>query len=547
MDHKRRRKKMKTSTIIKIVVAVVLVGAILTGVILYFRDQVKSKYSSTSDSDIKSASVESSSISTTVYGTGRLTDDNTKTQYVPDGVTVTEVKVETGDKVTEGQELALVNLSTVMTAMSETQASIDALDKQLKTAAEDEIDSTIKSTVAGRIKKVFVAAGDDVSSAMVENSALILMSVDGYMAVDVESKTLNVGDKVSVVTSNSKKYTGTVDSKTGNKVTVVITDDGTKFGDEVTVSNTDGTQIGTGTLYIHDEFAIVGFAGTVKSISVSENQKVSSGKTLITLSNTSYTANYDKILSQRKELESTLLSLVEIYRNGSILADYEGTVRTVPTTEDEESSDEATNYFGITPDKTMSISVSIDETDILSLSVGQKVDVTVESVGDDTFEGEITAIDKTGTSSDGVTTFTATVQIEKVDGMLSGMSASASITIESVENALIIPLDALKQTSSTAYVYTSYDEESGTLGGMKEVEIGISNSSYVEITSGLAEGDVVYYQEKKTSSSSGFSFPGGSSDDSSGFPGGGMFPGGGGFPGGNPGGFPSRSESNGGN
>lgn len=539
MDHKRRRKKMKTSTIVKIVISVILVAAILTGLVFFFRNQVKSKYSSTSDSDIKSASVESSSISTTVYGTGRLSDDNTKTQEVPDGVTVTEVKVEVGDKVTEGQELALVNLSSVMTAMSETQASIDSLDKKLKSATDDEIDSTIKSTVAGRIKKIYIAAGDDVSSAMVENSALILMSVDGYMAVDVEAKNLSVGDKVSVTTSNSKKYTGTVDSKTGNKATVVITDDGTKYGDEVTVSTTDGSAIGTGTLYIHDQFEIVGFAGTVKSISVSENQKVSSGKTLITLKNTSYTANYEKLLSQRRELEATLLSLVEIYRNGSILADYEGTVRTVPTTEDEESSEDTTTYFGITPDKTMSISVSIDETDILSLSVGQKVDVTVESVGDDTFEGEITAIDKTGTSSDGVTTFTATVQIDKVDGMLSGMSASASITIESVENALIIPLDALKQTSSTAYVYTSYDEESGTLGDMKEVEIGISNSSYVEITSGLSEGDVVYYQEKKSSSSSNFSFPGGGD-----FPGGGSFPGGsssgGSFPGG--GNFPSRSE-----
>lgn len=538
MDHKRRRKKMKTSTIVKIVISVILVAAILTGLVFFFRNQVKSKYSSTSDSDIKSASVESSSISTTVYGTGRLTDDNTKTQEVPDGVTVTEVKVEVGDKVTEGQELALVNLSSVMTAMSETQASIDSLDKKLKSATDDEIDSTIKSTVAGRIKKIYIAAGDDVSSAVVENSALILMSVDGYMAVDVEAKNLSVGDKVSVTTSNSKKYTGTVDSKTGNKATVVITDDGTKYGDEVTVSTTDGSAIGTGTLYIHDQFEIVGFAGTVKSISVSENQKVSSGKTLITLKNTSYTANYEKLLSQRRELEATLLSLVEIYRNGSILADYEGTVRTVPTTEDEESSEDTTTYFGITPDKTMSISVSIDETDILSLSVGQKVDVTVESVGDDTFEGEITAIDKTGTSSDGVTTFTATVQIDKVDGMLSGMSASASITIESVENALIIPLDALKQTSSTAYVYTSYDEESGTLGDMKEVEIGISNSSYVEITSGLSEGDVVYYQEKKSSSSSNFSFLGGGD-----FPGGGSFPGGsssgGSFPGGN---FPSRSE-----
>jgi hypothetical protein len=192
----------------------------------------------------------------------------------------------------------------------------------------------------------------------------------------------------------------------------------------------------------------------------------------------------------------------------------------------------------------MTVSVSIDETDILSLSVGQKVDVTVTSISDESFEGQITEIDRTGTSSNGVTTYTASIQIEKAEGMLAGMSASASISITSVENALIIPVDALNKTSSTAYVYTTYDEENDTFGGMTEVEYGISNSNYVEIKSGLKEGDTVYYKEKTTNS---FQMPGGFGGGSGSFPGGGSgnsFPGGGDFPSSGSGNFPGGGSGN---
>jgi multidrug efflux pump subunit AcrA (membrane-fusion protein) len=74
------------------------------------------------------------------------------------------------------------------------------------------------------------------------------------------------------------------------------------------------------------------------------------------------------------------------------------------------------------------------------------------------------------------------------------MSATVDIKIEGVEKALLIPSDALQQTSSTSYVYTEYDEESGELGGMVEVTTGLDNGSQVEITSGLSEGDTVYYE-----------------------------------------------------
>lgn len=543
MEHKRRKKRVRVSQVIKIIVILLLIGGIVTAATIYFKDRIKEKYATTSDTGIKSATVESNSISTTVYGTGRLQDDETKTQEIPEGVKLSEVKVEIGDSVTKGQEIALVDLSSVMSAMSETQASIDSLDTQLKDAADEEIEDTISSSVAGRVKKIYAEEGNDVSSVMMEHNALMLLSLDGYMALDMEGKNLSVGDAVKVITSDEKEYDGEVESKSGDQVTILVTDNGPLYEDSVTVKDEEDKTLGNGKLYIHDPLSVVGFAGTIKSCEVSENAKVTSGKKLFKLEDTSYTANYEKLLSQRAELEESLLTMVELYRKGSIYSDYEGTVRAVPPTEDEETTEESVTAFSVCPDKKMTISVSIDETDILSLSVGQQVDVSVTSISENTFKGVITAIDKSGENASGVTSYTATVEIDKTKGMLSGMSASASITIESVDNALIIPLDALKQTSSTAYVYTSYDEETGSLGGMTEVEMGLSNSSYVEIKSGLKEGDVVYYQEKKSSNMSGFTFPGGFGGDG-GFPGGGSFPGGSGS--GN-GGFPGRSgSSNGG-
>ena len=545
MEHQRRKKKIKKSTIIEIVVIAAVVLAILTGVVIFLQKQVKNKFAKSNEASIKSAAVESGSISTTVYGKGRLQDDDVETQEVPDSVKLTELKVEVGDTVNKGDVIATADLSTVLSAMSETQASIDSLDKKIKDAADDEVDSSIKTTVAGRIKKIYAAKGDDVSQVMIDNNALALLSMDGYMAVDIEASKLEAGDKVKVTTSKEKTYDGTVESKSGNTVTIIPA-----YGDKVTVKTKDGNVLGTGELYIHDQLAIVGYAGTIKSVSVSENQKLSAGKEVFTLTDTSYTANYEQYLSQRRDLESNLLVLTAIYRSGALTADYSGTVKSIPDIDESSDSSDTSSVFEICPDKTMTVSVSIDETDILSLSVGQKVDVTVTSISDETFEGQITEIDRTGTSSNGVTTYTASIQIEKAEGMLAGMSASASISITSVENALIIPVDALNKTSSTAYVYTTYDEENDTFGGMTEVEYGISNSNYVEIKSGLKEGDTVYYKEKTTNS---FQMPGGFGGGSGSFPGGSSggnsFPGGdfsgGNFPGGGSGNFPGGGSSSG--
>ena len=502
---KRKKKKMSKAKLIRIIITIVVILAGLSGLVLFLRKKVSEKYASKNESEIISAQVESGSISTTVYGSGQLSDDDVEEISIPDSVEIDELKASPGDAVEEGDVLATVKMQSVITAMSEVQTQIDELDDQLEDAEDDEVESTIKANVSGRVKDIYASEGDAVMSVMAENNALMTISADGYMAVDITGSSLNEGAEVTVTASDDTEFSGTVKYVSGETAIVLFSDEALAAGDKVAVKDSDGNEIGSGQCYINSPVTVVGYGGTISSINVSENSSVSSGSSLISLTDTEYTVNFETLLKQRSKLEETLSDLLEIYKKGAITASISGSIKSVPDTEESSSTDNTdtdtdnSKVYTISPDKTMTVSVSVDETDILSLETGQEADITISSLGDDTYTGTITEINKTGTGSDGVTTYTASIQIEKQDGMLEGMSAEASIKIKSVDNTLMVAADAVNITSSSAYVYTTYDEEKDELGGLTEVTVGISNSSNIEIVSGLSEGDTVYYKEKTDS------------------------------------------------
>ena len=547
MEQNRRKTKLSRAQVRRLVIGAAIAAVVITAGAVYLRKRVTEQFGRGSTAEISSAEVISGSISTSVYGSGRLSDDDVEKLEIPSGVKLKEIRVSPGDKVDEGTLLASVNVNSVLAAMNDVSDQLSTLDSSISAAASSSGVSYISASVSGRIKKIYAAAGDSVSGVMYEHGALMLLSLDGYMAVDIDAPSLSAGDSVTVTGEGGASYAGTVDSVTGGTATVLVSDNGTAYGESVTVADENGSTLGSGALYIHDELKIMGYTGTVSYVSVSENSAVYSGSTLLSLSGGAESAGYDALLEQRAELEDELSQLIAIYREGGVYSGLSGTVKAVNAVDEDDedsSSEDETNteqYFSISPDETMSISVSVDESEILSVSVGQSAEVTIDSIDGESFTGTVTEIDRAGTSSSGVTTYTAVISIEKTDAMLAGMSASATIKIDGVENALLIPVDALNRTSSGYYVYTECDEESGTLGGMVEVTAGISNSVYAEITSGLSEGDTVYYTEKEDSAFS-FAMPGG---DFGGAPGGGDFgggnrggggpsggPGGGGFPGG---------------
>ena len=491
----RRRKVLRT-----VLITIAVIAAILIATVIILTKKVEKRFAAAA-AEVQSYQVTTGTIHTIVSGTGVLTEEDLEEITVPSGVEITEVVVDAGDTVRKGDLLATVDLATVMTSLTSLQDQMNDLDKDINAAKGDKASTQISAGVSGRVKIIHAEAGDDVSLCMAEHGALAVLSLDGFMAADLETDKLSKGDLVSVTRDNGTVLEGKVSSAAGGKATVLVTDNGPMYDEEISVSTADGTVIGTAKLYIHNPLGVTGYAGTVSTVTAKENAAVSNGSPLFTLKNTSFSANYDTLLRNRADLEEILLELLTLYRDGALLAPMDGVISTVEFDDSADATYTATsgetNVLTLYPDLAMTITIGVDETDILALKEDQEAEITVSSVGEEIYPGTVSDISKVADTSTGVTQYSAEIFLDKASGMLPGMTAEVDVKIQGTENALIIPVEALHQTSTGSFVYTSYDEETQRYGGRVDVVPGMQNDNYAEILSGLQEGDTIYYTKQE--------------------------------------------------
>lgn len=485
-----RSRKQKKRRIITTVAVILLVAVlVLVSAVSIMQRRVRERFASF-DTDVLSHVVQTGTISTVVSGSGILTNVDAETLTVPEGVELTEILIENGGTVDEGQLLAIADMATVRTAMSDLQEEIEDLDDDIADADGDKASTAVTAGVPGRVKVLYGEPGMRVADVMVEHGALAVISLDGYMALDLETDVLAEGDAVTITRGSGEEITGITESVIDGTAVILVTDDGTENGETVTVTAEDGSLLGQGSLYVHNPLMVTAYAGTIRTVHVKENAAVSKNMYLFTLQDTEYSANYDSLLRSRREAEETLLELLKIQKAGGITAPVSGSVYSVA---DLDSGETITDLAILSPDVEMSVTISVDESDILSLALGQETNVTVSSVSEDVLTGIVTEIDKT--ASDGA--YTAVVTLSKLEGMLPGMTADVDVKIQGVENALLVPADALHYTSTGAFVYTTYDAETQEYGGRVDVVTGLEGSDYVEVISGLRAGDTVWYTESQ--------------------------------------------------
>ena len=90
--------------------------------------------------------------------------------------------------------------------------------------------------------------------------------------------------------------------------------------------------------------------------------------------------------------------------------------------------------------------------------------------------------------------YTVTVTLPRTENMLTGMTANVTLDLETRRDVLCIPLAALQEDASGLYVYTGYNKRAGQLTDPVPVTTGASDGEKVEILSGLAAGDSLYYR-----------------------------------------------------
>ena len=282
------------------------------------------------NSKVLSAVPEENTISTVLSGGGTLSPQEGTAQSLPQALELETYYVKNGQTVSEGDPIAQVDLVAVKAAISELQEVIDTLDAAIASESSKTNDSVIRSGTAGRVKKIYAREGAAAADTVYENGALLLLSLDGLMAVDLETRA-EVGQRVTVTLSDGTALEGTVESISDGTATVTLSDETAPLDDSVTVTAEDGETMGTGSLYIHSRLRVAGAYGTVSKISVKETQQVSAGSPLLTLKDTGHTAEYARLLNRRTELEDQMESLVRLSKDGILYADCSGIVSGVDT------------------------------------------------------------------------------------------------------------------------------------------------------------------------------------------------------------------------
>jgi len=132
--------------------------------------------------------------------------------------------------------------------------------------------------------------------------------------------------------------------------------------------------------------------------------------------------------------------------------------------------------------------VSLTEVDVTSVLSGQKVTLTLDAFPDNSLTGTVLAVNTSGSVSQGVTSYSATILLDKTTlNIFTNMAVSANIITSTKTDVLLVPSSAVQTSNTGSYVQV---QKNGQITDVT-VEVGNSNDTQTEVKSGLSEGDVV--------------------------------------------------------
>ena len=495
----------------------VLCVAVAGGVFLLRPQQAKP---ASVDASYTEAAPERRDVTNTLSGTGTLNPANTYTvKSLVDGKVLTGT-IEEGNIVEESNVLYTIDSSDASTnfekaeiAMQQAQRSYDkVVDRQY-----------VRAEVAGVVSSLKVTKGDEVTSgqevAVIRDSSRMLLTLE-FPAADAAN--FSVGQSAAVTLDGTfEQLNGTVTSVSGTDalsagnlltrtVTITVKNAGGLTTAQAATASINGvSSIGSATFAYQAERTLTAQAsGTVTSINVQEGSEVAKDDIILGLSGDDLTESIQSASESLRSAEISMQNLQDAMNNYTITAPISGTIieKDAKVGDAVKTGDTLCIVYDLSY---LEMSINVDELQISSISVGQKVQITADAVPDKTYVGTVTRVSMKGTSNGGTTTYPVTIRIDDTDGLRPGMNANAEIVVAEAKNALVVPNAAVvrgsyvlvtKDSPSAANADTTMEAPEGFV--YVPVKIGVSDDDYTQIVSGIQEGDTIGYDPSSVSSDS---------------------------------------------
>ena len=430
---------------------------------------------------------------------------------------------EEGDQVKKGDVLYEIDSTDAQSSVEQARLSLQQSQNSYDQTLDSLDELTVISKKTGMITELYVEVGDEVQAgttiADVRDSSTMKLIVP-FNTADVSR--FGVGSTATVIMDGSfETLTGTVTAidaadtvldgyQIVRYVTIQVNNPGGLSTSSTATATINGVACNQGASFSYQSESTItsSAAGTVTYLNVQEGSDVSVGTVVAMLSSSSVE---QQVENNRLSLQQSQLSYdntVKQLDDYTITAPIDGTVITKNTQVGDtlDMTNGQTTLAVIYDLSYLTFDMALDELDINQVQVGQTVEITCDSLEDvGTFAGVITTISVAGTTSNGVTTYPVTVQIDDPPSdLLPGMNVDATIVVDETIDAVAVPVAAVQRGNT---VYVKDDAATNTDGTMVngiplpdgwravEVETGLSDADYIEITSGIQEGDIVYVPE----------------------------------------------------
>lgn len=191
-----------------------------------------------------------------------------------------------------------------------------------------------------------------------------------------------------------------------------------------------------------------------------------------------------------RQAELSLQAAQLDYDNLTLAAPFAGTVAAIAGNVGESAPSGTTGFIVLIDPREVRVDVTVDESDVARIQPGKPVQITFDALPGQNFRGEVLSVSPNSTLTQGVVTYPVTIGLmgRRDQVIPAGLTASTQITIDQVENALLVPSRAVRRVGRQSVV--DVVQEDGTTA-QRQVRTGVSGEQMVEIVEGLQEGDRV--------------------------------------------------------
>lgn len=508
----------------KKITAVVCVAAVAAAVLL----PKNSKKAVQASTQYMETALERRDITNTFSGSGTISAANTYTVKSLVKGTVLTADFEVGDTIEKGTVLYTIDSSDVATSVEKAQLALEQAQRSYDDTADAQY---IRSVIGGTVASIKVKAGDYVTAgqeiATVRDDSSLLLTLE-FPAADASG--FAVGQAAEVILNGTfETLSGTVQAvagtdtiSSGNLLVRTVTIAVKNNGSLTTAQAASATINGVSALasarfdYQHQQTVTATTSGTVAAVCVKEGTAIEANTAIVQLSGTELSRQVQSAADSLLNAQLSMSDTEKQMENYTITSPISGTViqknvkagDTVGT--DTTASETLCTIYDLSY---LEMTLNVDELEILSIKEGQTVTITADAISDRTFTGVVTSVSAAGTTTGGTTTYPVTIRIDDTGDLLPGMNATAEIEVSSASNALAVPNGSVVRGN---YVLVTKDSPSAANAvqdmtapdGYVYVKIttGTSDDDYIEVASGLQEGDTIAYDadaaEKQNASDS---------------------------------------------